>query len=637
MIIQINLSLTSKNIRGGKMILSNEQLAAVRHMYGSALCIAGPGSGKTAVIVNRVDNLIKKGVKPEEILVVTFTKAAANSMEKRFFNMTGITGVVFSTIHSVCYRIIRQDLDNNITLIPENIKRNILLKLYSDHKNDNTVPNMKRYHDISMEISRFKSCLEEISDSGNDHHKFLKEYDTHFISKDLFEKIYYAYHDYLKKYKYYDFDDMTYLADVVLKKKASNGRKKTLFSFLMIDEFQDTSFPQLKVLTNIVSGNNVFAVGDDDQSIYSFRGASPSILKRFHLLYPDNKIYYLKNNYRCNETITSASNNVIKENKDRFQKTIISKYVSDNQGLFIKEYRTQYKEFNATGSFLLSEKYDKTKSFAILTRTNYESEIVCCYLKRMGIKFNSALKDNDPFDDPSVQMILSFMRFSLKKPDLSDYINVFRASAGLIPGHVVSSCYTGEYYSSLNNLYKYAGTDKLISDHLKKLEDKMELLSDMSPSMQVRFIRNACNIDDYFRQRTVKDSGEYGVFDERMEAFYQFSNGFSTAESLLEFKRCFREKEEILQQYSGNKSNINVMTLHASKGLEFDYVWIMNLNDGIIPYKKAVEKGMIEEERRLLYVGMTRARDYLILSHHRSFGSKQIPKSVFLKELASFY
>lgn len=637
------------------MILSEAQTAAVKHMDGPALCIAGPGSGKTAVIVNRTANLIKADVEPKDILVVTFAKAAAQSMEERFFFMTGISGVRFATIHSVCYNIINRGRDFPYVLIPEKVKRSFLLRGSAGTQGSLHRGSDRLYRDLTMEISRFKSCMDEngisrfncsdvtgMSVNIGNVRDFLKVYETHFTAKDLFEKFFTAYAAFTEKNKYYDFDDMTCLAGLMLKKMPVSIRKSIQCRYLLIDEFQDTSFSQLNVLGDITAGDNIFAVGDDDQSVYSFRGASPLILKKFHSLYTDNKIYYLKDNYRCNKIITSAANAVIRENKQRFPKEIISRYVSKvsegfPQGVEIQEFGTEHEEIKSVGEFLKSEKYDPDRSFAVLTRTNHEAELVCNMLKRAGVDHNSALKDKNLFDHYSTDSILSFIMFSLKCVTLADFSNVFKIMIPEIPNTALSACFKGDFVSTMANVHEYARGAGLLGE-LNEAVLKLRLLKDMEPHMQVMFIRNACGLDDYFRRKCRQTGEDHEIYEERVDTFTEFSKEFSTPESLVDYIK-FGESCKQMQEYEGPDAlcKVNVMTLHASKGLEFDIVWIINVNEGMIPFKKAVEKGLTEEERRLFYVGMTRARDMLILSLHRSLGNKKCGRSAFLKALSSFY
>lgn len=243
------------------MKLSEEQLAAVRHKDGPALCIAGPGSGKTAVIINRAKNLLDMGVKPEEILVVTFAKAAARSMERRFFELTGIAGVRFSTIHSLCWHIINTGNEAEVSLIPEKIKKCVIISMLSGSVYQSA--DERRYRDICMEISRFKACLEEAEPAGAFSEKeFFKRYDTHFADKDAFEKVFVKYSSFLKQNSYYDFDDMTRLARKRLMQEPQLKKKSLSFKYIMADEFQDTSIPQLFLLKEIADCINIFAVGE---------------------------------------------------------------------------------------------------------------------------------------------------------------------------------------------------------------------------------------------------------------------------------------------------------------------------------------------------------------------------------------
>ena len=615
------------------MILSEEQLRTVRHMEGPALCIAGPGSGKTAVIINRVDNLIKNGVKPEEILVVTFAKAAAKSMEERFFSMTGMAGVHFSTIHSLCYHLINHGSDTGLTIIPDKIKRGFIKKILDMRRGSSASLTDRQYNDISMEISRFKSVNDESREQVNEK-ALLKEYETHFVhSNEEFGYIYTRYSEFLKNNSYYDFDDMTGLA----LKKLKAERHWFKWRYIMADEFQDTSLSQLRLLSKVVNNRNMLVVGDDDQAIYNFRGASPAILNIFREMYPECSIYYLKDNYRCNEKITKAANELIKENKERFPKEIVSRYETTEPdcGIFIKSYKTEYEELTALRDGLKPENISPYKTYAVLARTNHEAQLVCCMLDRAGISYNSALRNQTPFDNPIVNVILSFIRLSLGRAGLTDFINVIKVQSTQIPSQVVSACFSGNTELTLRRLKDYAVHDEAMLSMLKFLESRLVLMRGMPPDMQVLFIRKTCRADMYFRQMCHIRGVSYESLEEQADVFTEYVKDFSTSESLVRF-----EEERMYGGHIGKEidknSNISVMTLHASKGLEFDCVRIINLNEGIIPFKKAVDKGMEEEERRLLYVGMTRARDKLIMSCHKSMGSKKSPESGFLKSLINF-
>ena len=622
------------------MKLSKEQTAAVMHIQGPALCIAGPGSGKTAVIINRVKNLIAKGVAPPHILVVTFAKAAARNMEKRFYDMTGISDVRFSTIHSLCYHIINTGKHTKAALVPDKVKRALLLQMISKYGSYRAAAD-KHYRDVSMEISRFKSVCEESGATGTRSElTFLREYETHFADKELFADIYPAYASFLKQNAYYDFDDMTYLARSCIKNDPDILKSRLGFEHILADEFQDTSISQLYLLNEISVKKNIFAVGDDDQSIYSFRGASPEIFRVFSSLYPEYECFILKDNYRCSADITEAANIVIRENKSRFPKEIISRYNSRYAGscVHVKTFNTPYDEMKGIYDQLTENRQKPNESFAVLTRTNYEAELVCSFFKKKGIAFNSSLKNADPFDHASVNMILSYIRLSLKRGTLKDFVNAFKTSDVPLSAQVLSVCCDGDQDTAFLKLQRYAEGNGILKRSVCDLQQKTELLQDMQPSVQVMFIRNVCGIDRYFKDKFLLSGDDYEICEERMNSFAEFAKDFSTPESLVNYTDEVVRVDLAKGKISGNseKSNVYVMTLHASKGLEFDRVWILNANEGLIPYRKAVEKGMYEEERRLFYVGMTRAKDRLIISCHKSSGNKKTAASSFLKHLTSF-
>lgn len=617
------------------MQLSEKQLEVVNHIYGAALCIAGPGSGKTAVIINRVKMLIEQGVRPSEILVVTFAKAAAESMKSRFYEISGVTGVRFSTIHSLCYHIINISNAAKASLIPDKVKKGWFLKLLSENLGCN-FSGEGHLRDTCMEISRFKACLDEKEIlRETSWQKLLDDYETHFTDKAHFKYIYTRYKRFLEQNLYYDFDDMTSMAR---RRLAYDPDIKTGlgFKFLMIDEFQDTSLSQLYLLKDLSYNDNVFAVGDDDQAIFSFRGSRPGIFDSFSCLFANHRLFILKENYRCCNSIIAAANSLICENKSRFTKEIISEYNScdTKSGVTINRYKTRYDELRGIFDYLRSDAEDE-KSFCVLTRTNYEAELVCSFFKHMGITFHSALKAKDPFNHPGINIILSYMRLCADTAGLQDFVNVFKLSGFPLSGQSVYACLGSCAQETIKRLYKYSEGNTLLKQGLDDMRIRVELLRKLTPAMQVMFVRRTCGLDSYYKNKCLFSGAEYELIQERLEAFFEFAKGFSTTKSLLSFMCSLEEtepsREDIIKE---NIIKVRVMTLHASKGLEFDYVWIINVNEGIIPFKKAVEKGLIEEERRLLYVGMTRAKDRLFLSCHSSAGSKKTPESSFLSELA---
>ncbi len=607
------------------------QEEAITHRDGPAMVLAGPGSGKTFVIVQRLKYLIEEyGADPSSILVITFTKAAAIEMQQRFLKITDSSypEVSFGTFHSLFYNILRDHRKeagfyNNIEIADELFKyklvKDILLNvLKNSRENMNKLRLLDENEiikDITSEISRIKN-VGLLPSSVSDSVPY----------KEHFEAIFTGYNAALKSFGKIDFDDMSLIcAQLFENRKDIAEQYKSRFKYILIDEYQDINEMQQNNIEAILSDDkNLFVVGDDDQAIYGFRGAKPGIMMEFKdRMGGSVHLINLSVNYRCGKAILDNASLVIRENKMRFKKNIISGTGTDGY-VFARRYRTREAQYEAMSIFLSGQ--NNLNDIGILCRTNSECKTVASFLRQKGIKSNLENKDDASlYDDEAVLLCLYYLSFScvensralfykiMNKP--LRYISRESAMNELIRKEDVLSFYRG-------NGERTKAVEKLFRD--------ISMIGKMRPSLSVRFIRKEVGIDKLFPNST-----------ENLDLFEKMARNFRDSKSFI--GSFNEEKEKSNNRNSGKKkfSNaddiVNILTLHGSKGLEYKYVWIPDLNEGIIPSRSAIYEPEKEEERRMLYVGMTRAKEALIMSYICGTKENAMLPSRFLRPIRSLW
>ncbi|MCR5510081.1 MAG: ATP-dependent helicase, partial [Lachnospiraceae bacterium] len=585
------------------------QEEAITHRDGPAMVLAGPGSGKTFVIVQRLKYLIEEyGADPSSILVITFTKAAAIEMQQRFLKITDSSypEVSFGTFHSLFYNILRDHRKeagfyNNIEIADELFKyklvKDILLNvLKNSRENMNKLRLLDENEiikDITSEISRIKNAgllPSSVSDSVP--------------YKEHFEAIFTGYNAALKSFGKIDFDDMSLIcAQLFENRKDIAEQYKSRFKYILIDEYQDINEMQQNNIEAILNDDkNLFVVGDDDQAIYGFRGAKPGIMMEFKdRMGGSVHLINLSVNYRCGKAILDNASLVIRENKMRFKKNIVSGTGTDGY-VFARRYKTREAQYEAMSIFLSGQ--NNLNDIGILCRTNSECKTVASFLRQKGIKSNLENKDDASlYDDEAVLLCLYYLSFSciensralfykiMNKP--LRYISRESAMNELIRKEDVISFYRG-------NGERTKAVEKLFRD--------ISMIGKMRPSLSVRFIRKEVGIDKLFPNST----GNLDLF-EKMARNFRDSKSFIG--SFNEEKEKSDNRNRGKKKFSNADDMVNILTLHGSKGLEYKYVWIPDLNEGIIPSRSAIYEPEKEEERRMLYVGMTRAKEALIMSY----------------------
>ena len=616
-------------------MFTTEQIKAMRHTEGAAMVMACPGSGKTRVITGRVHFLQEeKGVPPDRILVVTFAKDAALQMQKRYLQLTGevTTGVVFSTIHSLCYTILKKSsLFRDYRLLTDTERKQIfsnLLQRYKTEINPESRITIEGIRGVSMDITRCKcSCF-----NGSDKDSF-KPKDS---EEDMFRFFYKAYSDEMLKRRTYDFDDMTGMAmEAVLRDKTPeiNAIRKR-FLYILIDEFQDTSAAQFYLLRSLCE--NIYVVGDTNQSIYGFRGANPDIINTFKDSFPHYYQYTLSKNFRSTNEIVTAAVSVISENNNRQAKSFISSgnHISHEVHSFgIEEYENRHDEAEGIVKFLNDTSYGSEKTVAILTRTNEEAVFIAAVLQKNGKKFNIRESFGSMFDHPAIVIYISYFRIALGTGDPKDFVNIFRHPSSVFP----ASCFYGAkgIHDCWERVFKFADNDPELKTELLNKRAKLDYMRELDPVAALNFAGKALFLDKWFS----KHYENAVVYKERMNEFAEFLKLFSSLEAFLAYEKNHTKQINEPEKYNEKdkgKEKITIMTMHAAKGLEFDAVWIPGSNEGNIPFSKALKTDDttdVEEERRLFYVAMTRAVEVLRISYRKTGSAGRGNPSRFLKSL----
>lgn len=596
-------------------------------MDGPAMVLAGPGSGKTTVITHRIKNLIEKAeVRPENILVVTFTKAAAISMQKRFSTlMNGGKGrpVTFGTFHSVFYKILRKSRRYEATEI-----------LSERQKTDYIREIIGRYGISSNDISELSQNI--INDIGNIKGNMLnaQEYEPSCCKKEDFIKVYNAYNLELKKDGNMDFDDILRECYLLLCENHTILEQwRELYKYILIDEFQDINRIQMNIIELLASPlNNIFVVGDDDQSIYGFRGARPEIMIEFKDYYPEAELIVLDVNYRSTQSIINVAGRVIENNKTRLDKCAHANNDKDFQP-DIRKFRNQVEELKFVVSKI--KEYENQgislSEMAILVRNNSQIQEISSFLKNRKIEAESGKYRSNVYNGMVAKDILSYVRGALKFDGTyfnEDLIYVLNKPQRYISRQVVLS--VNMNISAVRRIYSKNIIDSFLFH--------IEMIRKLPPQAALSYIRKGAGYEEYLRLYAIENNIPMSGLLKQLEQLVQECSKFNTLEQWINSIDSAQNSEgqnfgKKSSGEGGTNNRINIMTMHGSKGLEFKVVFIVDANQGIIPTSKALRERDFEEERRLFYVAITRAIDYLNVYAVEERLGCPIEVSMFVEEM----
>lgn len=603
---------------------NREQEEAITHKGGPLMVLAGPGSGKTLVITYRVKWLIENaGVHPSNILVITFTRAAAEEMKKRFFMFDGMENapVTFGTFHSVFFMILRYAYRYTAAnIIREDVKRRYIKEM---------TENMEL--EIEDENEFLSGIINEISYVKGEMMS-LSYYHSNNCSDELFAQIYEGYEKRLREENLIDFDDMLVFCYELLKEREDiRTLWQNKFQHILIDEFQDINKVQYEIIRMLAGkGDHLFIVGDDDQSIYRFRGARPEIMLGFEEDYPEAKKVILNTNYRCSEEIVESAEHLISHNTKRFPKNMQAARGSKVPITFrnLKDAGEECTDI-LKGIRFYYKKGIPLEDMAVIFHTNTQPRLLVGRLMEYNIPFQ--MRDVIPniFDHWIARNILTYIKLAMGNRDRKLFLQVMNR-----PKRYISRSMITEAQVDLKKLKQQTFGKKWLYEKIDKLEMDLYLLRKMEPYAAIQYIRNGIGYEDYmneyaqFRRMNPDDLEEVlNQIQESAKEYHSFEEWFAYIESYGEELR--KQMEAGRQQ----KSGVTLTTMHSSKGLEYEVVFVMDINEGVTPHKKAVKEADLEEERRLFYVAVTRAKTYLFLYSVKELYQKDAQISRYIGEL----
>ena len=605
------------------MNFNDSQKSAIQHGNGPMLVIAGPGSGKTTVLTARIKYLIENyKVNPAEILVITFTKAAAMEMQKRFEKLIGgRCGVTFGTFHAVFFYILKSAYNYSVNNIIKEENRNFIIRQAIEKSS-------LEIDDINETLGNIAGEISKVKTEGID----INVYYSANCPEEEFRKIYKYYDNTLKRQGLIDFDDMLlYCYDLFVKRPDILKKWQQKYSYILIDEFQDINKIQYDVIRMLaLPQNNVFVVGDDDQSIYGFRGSKPEIMLNFENDYVGAKKVVMDVNYRSTANIVAAARYVIGNNKIRFDKNIRTVNPQGDR-VNIVEFNTIREEYlRVVDSIRASVKAGSPHSeHAVLYRTNSAaSPFIRCMIEN-NIPF--VLRDGVPniFEHWIAKDIFTYMDIALGSRKRADFIRIMNK-----PKRYIGRDYVTDSIISFDQLEKYYEDKPWMIERLDRLRGDLRLMAAMSPYAMINYLRKGVGYDEYLSEYADNHSIE---FKELMDIAAELMESSRDCKTYADWQTYIETYTNNLREsYSSQKRSddaVVLTTMHGSKGLEYDMVFIIDANEGITPHKKAVFDSEIEEERRMFYVAMTRARKQLNIFYAKERYNKQMEVSRFVREI----
>ena len=620
-----------------KIVLNNQQKSAVLHKEGPAIILAVPGAGKTTVLISRTANLIlNHHVNPNSILSITFSKASAKDMKERFISIFGQevgSSANFSTIHSFAYFLIRDFAKNKklkLNLIEgidsEINKIQIIKNIYSEV--NNSFINEDKLEELLNTIGFVKNMMIKVEE--------FCEYRNFNIKG--FDKIFSNYESYKRKYNLIDFDDMLTMTLHILQNNPSVLNKyRDIYKYIQVDEGQDTSKVQNEIIKLIsYPHNNLFVVADDDQSIYGFRGAYPEDLLVFDKKYPNAKVFFMEENYRSTKNIVSVCNSFIKQNKSRYNKNLFT----NNQSIepvTITKLKIQEDQYDY---IIDSIKKDMDLSnTAILFRNNLSAISVIDHLNRNNISFY--MKDSKVhfFKHWIVSDILRFFNIAVDDSDISSFEKIYYKMNGYISKLALNYIKTQDSLTSVfDRLLTFDNFKPFQLENIKAIKSNFKKILKMKPFDAIMFIENDLGYRKYLENNCKNFGYSFESVNSILGHLKSVSIGVNSIGELLD-KLDFLKKSIDNAKYNKNSEAITLSTIHSAKGLEFKKVYMIDLIDGEFPSLNSLELSELgdlkplEEERRLFYVGMTRAKTYLNLITFNYRNGERVFYSKFMREL----
>ncbi len=595
------------------------QREAIAHHRGPMLVLAGPGSGKTFTIIRRIQYLIQiYGVPPSTILVITFTKAAATEMQSRFYqtNTEASEQPQFGTFHSIFFSIIQKHFHYKISDLVTPAQQRMFIKQVLLNGNYGLSIDLDTMENLLSLISRYKNLGEEQTGEG-------------LLTPEQFRKLYLQYQEQMEWHHKIDFDDMLLLCREVLQKQREVRKLwQKRFPFILVDEFQDINPLQYEILQMLAGQEkNLFVVGDDDQAIYGFRGSKPEILLHFPEEYPDAVQVQLSCNYRSGNAIVEAAQQVIRVNQLRFSKELKANRTGGKVKLVTFE---TFKEEQEKILQYLKNAVTRKEQCAILCRTNRELLEWAKECEKQGIAYQHKVREKSVWEEPCGRDILAYLRLSLGRGNREDLLRILNK-----PMRYLSRESVGAERIDFDSMIQFYEGKRMMQERCRQLEQDLGRLGKIPAFLAVHDICRRIGYENWMQEQC-RDEKSRSILVQQLEQCKKAAMQCKTVAELLDFSekegRDSASKGELKQV----ESSLSLMTYHASKGLEFNTVFLPGLNEGKVPHGKNLTLKELEEERRMFYVAMTRAKENLYLTYLQSETQNISRISPFLKPLIEY-
>ena len=614
------------------MKLNRGQDEAIKHGNGPCMVLAPPGSGKTLIVTERTRYLIEEsGVRPDQILVITFTRYAAREMKERFERLTAGKNypVTFGTFHSIFYGILKCAYGIGANNLMSEKESSVLLQEVLDQTDIESTPEVEDEEELVRELLREVGMVK----NGLCH---LKDFHSKYLTQDEFAEVFRSYEHQKKELKKFDFDDMLVQCYALFRKKPEilQGWQKR-FQYILIDEFQDINRVQYEVIRMLAAPRyNLFVVGDDDQSIYGFRGAKPELMLYMKQEFPSLRTISLTVNYRSTEFITGAAARVILHNDTRFYKRVQS-FRGRGQNVHVQEVLDEQEEAQYVTEEI-QKKLDqgiKPGEIAVLFRAAVQARMISEILSEHRIPFEMRDYVTNFYRHFIVKDIMAYLQLAAGKRDRSLFLTICNRPLRYLARNSMEN-----RQGNFEDLRKFYCDKDWMLDIIDQFDVDVRMMKNMAPYAAIQYIRKKIGYDDFLKEYAEKHQISWKQLMDVMAELEERSKNFKSYDEweihIAKYTQELEEQQAKARKIKGERENkVQLMTIHSAKGLEFEDVFVIHANEGEIPHQKAEKKDEIEEERRLFYVALTRAKNNLCISYITQKNGNSIKPSRFVEEL----
>lgn len=614
------------------MKLNRGQDEAIKHGNGPCMVLAPPGSGKTLIVTERTRYLIEEsGVRPDQILVITFTRYAAREMKERFERLTAGKNypVTFGTFHSIFYGILKCAYGIGANNLMSEKESSVLLQEVLDQTNIESTPEVEDEEELVRELLREVGMVK----NGLCH---LKDFHSKYLTQDEFAEVFRSYEHQKKELKKFDFDDMLVQCYALFRKKPEilQGWQKR-FQYILIDEFQDINRVQYEVIRMLAAPRyNLFVVGDDDQSIYGFRGAKPELMLYMKQEFPSLRTISLTVNYHSTEFITGAAARVILHNDTRFYKRVQS-FRGRGQNVHVQEVLDEQEEAQYVTEEI-QKKLDqgiKPGEIAVLFRAAVQARMISEILSEHRIPFEMRDYVTNFYRHFIVKDMMAYLQLAAGKRDRSLFLTICNRPLRYLARNSMENRQV-----NFEDLRKFYCDKDWMLDIIDQFDVDVRMMKNMAPYAAIQYIRKKIGYDDFLKEYAEKHQISWKQLMDVMAELEERSKNFKSYDEweihIAKYTQELEEQQAKARKIKGERENkVQLMTIHSAKGLEFEDVFVIHANEGEIPHQKAEKKDEIEEERRLFYVALTRAKNNLCISYITQKNGNSIKPSRFVEEL----